>query len=300
MPSGPEIKASVVVIGYAPADLLARCLAALRAQHAGCPDTEVLVVAHPTHQGTALAPLKARFPEFEWLDASAEHNVARMRGLGIARSRGPVVALLEGDCLPQSDWLARLTQLTPSAAVGGAVEPGAFRRALDWAAYFCEFARYMLPLPPAPTHLPGANVAYRRASLPDPTRLEAEGFYETFVNAAIGTGAALASDPTLIVRHERTWRAETVLATRFHHGRGFAALRVRGRPARQRLPYLALAMALPPILVARVLGETVRRRRLIGRAVRAMPWIVALSVSWSLGEFAGYLAGPGASLERWR
>src|SRR5215510_1914695 len=300
MPSGPEIKASVVVIGYAPADLLARCLAALRAQHAECPDTEVLVVAHPTHQRTALAPLKARFPEFEWLDASAEHNVARMRGLGIARSRGPVVALLEGDCLPQSDWLARLTQLTPSAAVGGAVEPGAFRRALDWAAYFCEFARYMLPLPPAPTHLPGANVAYRRASLPDPTRLEAEGFYETFVNAAIGTGAALASDPTLIVRHERTWRAETVLATRFHHGRGFAALRVRGRPARQRLPYLALAMALPPILVARVLRETVRRRRLIGRAVRAMPWIVALSVGWSLGEFAGYLAGPGASLERWR
>ena len=300
MPSGPELKASVVVIGYAPADLLTRCLSALRTQQAGRADTEVLVVAHPTHQGTALTPLKAQFPEFEWLEASPEHNVARMRGLGIARCSGAVVALLEGDCMPAPDWLARLAQLTPSSAIGGAVEPGAFRRAVDWAAYLCEFARYMLPLPPAPTHLPGANVAYRRASLPDPVSLEREGFYETFVNAAIGTGASLANDSALIVRHERTWRAEKVLATRFHHGRGFAALRVRGRPARQRLPYLALAMALPPILVARVLGETVRRRRLVGRAVRALPWIVALSVSWSLGEFTGYLAGPGMSLERWR
>jgi Glycosyl transferase family 2 len=300
MPSGPDIKASVVVIGYAPADLLARCLSALRAQQAGHTDTEILVVAHPTHQGTALAPLRAQFPEFEWLDASPQHNVARMRGLGIARSKGPVVALLEGDCMPASDWLTRLTQLTPSAAVGGAVEPGAFRRAVDWAAYFCEFARYMLPLPLAPTHLPGANVAYRRAVLPDAARLESEGLYETFVNADIGTHAALTTDPALIVRHERTWRAQVALATRFHHGRGFAALRVRGSPARRRLPYLALAVALPPILVVRVFGETVRRRRLVGRAVWAIPWIVALSVSWSLGEFAGYVAGAGTSLDRWR
>src|SRR5262249_38351346 len=129
MPSGPDIKLSVVVIGSAPADLLARCLSALRAQQAGRADTEVLVVAHQTHQGTALAPLRAQFPEFEWLDVSPAHNVARMRGLGIARSKGTVVALLEGDCMPASDWLTRLTQLTHSAVVGGAVEPGGFRRA---------------------------------------------------------------------------------------------------------------------------------------------------------------------------
>lgn len=300
MLSGPEIKASVVVIGYAPAHLLTRCLSALQVQQAGRTDTEVLVVAHPSHEGTALAPLRTQFAEFEWLDPSPAHNVARMRGLGIARSKGPVIALLEGDCVPAPDWLSRLTQLTPAAAVGGAVEPGSFRRAVDWAAYLCEFAQYMLPLPLAPAQLPGANVAYRRASLPDLARLESEGFYETFVNADIATRAALATDSALIVRHERTWRVEVALATRFHHGRGFAALRVRGRPARQRLPYLALAMALPPILVARVLGATVRRRRLVGRAIRAIPWIVALSVSWSLGELAGYVAGPGVSLDRWR
>jgi len=300
MLSGPEIRVSVVVIGYAPADLLARCLALLRSQVTERRDTEVLVVAHPTHQGSSLAPLKGQFPEFNWIDAPPTHNVARMRGLGIARSQGSVVALLEGDCMPSPGWLGHLTQMKPAAAVGGAVEPGAFRRGVDWAAYFCEFAKYMLPLPPAPTQLPGANVVYRRAALPDPARLEAEGFYETFVNAGIGSGAALTSDSALVVQHERTWRAGVALATRFHHGRGFAALRLRGRPARQRVPYLALAALLPLVLVARVLGETVRRRRLVGRALVVLPWIVALSVSWALGEFAGYAAGPGTSLDRWR
>jgi hypothetical protein len=289
-----------VIIGYAPAELLSQCLAVIRSQVSERLDTEVLVVAHPTHQGSSLAPVKTQFPEFTWIDAAPIHNVARMRGLGIARSQGPVVAMLEGDCIPASGWIGHLTKLQPVAAVGGAVEPGAFRRGVDWAAYFCEFAKYMLPLPAAPTQLPGANVVYRRAALPDPARLEAEGFYETFVNANIGGGTALANDSALVVQHERTWRASVALATRFHHGRGFAALRVRGRPAKERVPYLALAALLPLVLVTRVMGETVRRRRLVGRALVALPWIIALSVSWSLGELAGYAAGPGTSLDRWR
>jgi hypothetical protein len=289
-----------VIIGYAPAELLSRCLAVIRSQTSGRLDTEVLVVAHPTHQGSSLAPVKMQFPEFTWIDAAPTHNVARMRGLGIARSQGPVVAMLEGDCMPAPGWIGHLTELQPVAAVGGAVEPGAFRRGVDWAAYFCEFAKFMLPLPAAPAQLPGANVVYRRAALPDPARLEAEGFYETFVNADIGGGAPLANDSALVVQHERTWSAGVALSTRFHHGRGFAALRVRGRPARERVPYLVLAALLPLVLVTRVVGETVRRRRLVGRALVALPWIIALSVSWSLGELAGYAAGPGTSLDRWR
>ncbi len=296
----PEIRVSVVIIGYATAGLLSRCLAAIRAQASDRRDTEVLVIAHLHVESNPLAPVKAEFPEFNWVDTPATHNVARMRGLGIARSHGHVVALLEGDCMPAPNWLEHLAQMNPAAAVGGAVEPGAFRHGVDWAAYFCEFAKYMLPLPATAYQLPGANVAYCRAALPDPARLEAQGFYETFVNADIGAGSAFTTDSELVVRNERTWRAGAALATRFHHGRGFAALRLHGRPARERLLYLALSVLLPLILIARVLGETVRRRRLVGRAILVLPWIVALSVSWSLGEMAGYAAGPGTSLDRWR
>ena len=294
------VRITVVVIGYAPADVLKRCLSELRAQAQPRSDTEVLVVAHPEHQGGSLGAVNAEFREFTWIAVPPSYNVARMRGLGIARCRGAVVALLEGDCVPARDWLTRVAEMSPVSAVGGAVEPGAFRRGVDWGAYFCEFAKFMLPLPTSVEHLPGANVVYRRDRLPDPARLEAEGFYETFVNAGLRDAGPLAFDSSLVVRHERTWRAGVVLATRFHHGRGFASLRVRERSAVSRLPFLALSMLLPFVLVARVLREPLRRSRLVGRALLTLPWIIALSLSWSAGEFMGYLAGPGTSLARWR
>ena len=288
---------SVVVIGYSPPQLLSRCLAALAAQMAAHPEAEVLIVAHESHQGESLRSVRAEYAAFHWVDTPPLHNVARMRGLGIARSRGEVIAFIEGDCIPAADWIERASR-TQAGAVGGAVEPGDFRGGVDWAAYFCEFGKYMLPLPSTSAQLPGANVVYRRAALPAAERLESEGFYETFVNA--GIGGALVNDSTLIVRHERRWRAGAALATRFHHGRTFAALRLRGRPLRERLPYIPLAMLLPLVLVARVLGECVKRRRLVGRGIATLPWIVALSLAWGAGELAGYAAGAGTSLERWR
>lgn len=298
-PSGPEVRTSVIVIGYAPADLLERCLGVLRAQHADHPDAEVLVVAHPSHQGTSFAPVRERFPDVRWLDASPEHNVARMRGLGIARSRGDVVALLEGDCMPAPGWLRRVSELRPVAAVGGAIEPGTFVRGVDWAAYFCEFAQFMAPLPATVAQLPGTNVVYRRAALPAAERLEAEGMFETFLNATLGADA-LSSDSSLLVRHERRWRRGAAIATRFHHGRVFAALRVRGAPLARRVSFVPLALALPVVLAARVFREVIGRRRYVRQALRSAPWIAGLSIAWAAGELAGYVAGAGSSLDKWR
>ncbi len=297
---GNEPRVSVVIIGYAPPHEFAQCLAEVRAQLAGTSDAEVLIVAHLDDPANPRAHLKEAYAEFNWVDTPPAHNVARMRGLGIARSRASIVALLEGDCVPAAGWFSQLMTLEPSAAIGGAVEPGPFVHGVDWAAYFCEFAKYMLPIPETSAQLPGANVVYRRAVLPDPEQLEAEGFYETFVNAGVGGGSVFSVDPCLVVQNCRTWRPGAALAARYHHGRGFAGLRTRGMSMGKRLPYVALGIALPAVLIARVLGELFRRRRFVGRGVVTLPWIAALSASWAIGEIAGYLAGPGTSLEQWR
>ena len=299
MRSDHEMSVSVIVIGYAPADLMERCLATLRDQSRGAPDVDILAVAHASHQGTPFAPVRSRFPDVRWIEAPGDHNIARMRGLGIARSSGEWVALLEGDCIPVPGWLAHVSTVRPRAALGGAIEPGAFRRSLDWAAYFCEFSQFMPPLPAVPAQLPGSNVVYRRAALPAPERLEADGLFETFLNASLGQDA-LQNDSALVVRHARTWNAAAAMATRFHHGRVFASLRVRGAPVTRRAMYLPLALALPLVLTARVFRDVVRRRRHVVRALRAAPWIFALSAAWAAGELAGYAAGVGSSLDRWR
>jgi hypothetical protein len=110
----------------------------------------------------------------------------------------------------------------------------------------------------------------------------------------------LSSDDSLIVRHERTWRRGDVVATRFHHGRVFAALRVAGASALRRATFVPLALALPVVLAARVFREILHRRRCRWPALRSAHWILILSVAWAAGELAGYAAGAGSSLDKWR
>ena len=293
---------SVVVIGYSPVERLVSCLSALDAQRSELGGmAEVIAVGRWEARVDVGPSVQLRFPGITWVSAPPDYNVARMRGLGIARSHGSTVALLEDDCVPGPGWLRRLADAPPDGAVGGAIEPGDLRRAVDWAAYFCEYGAYMAPLPRTPRQLPGTNVAYRRAVLPDAHRLETEGLYETFIHQHLRqAGLPVRADSGLVVRHERSWGAQAILATRYHHGRGYAGLRLASRPWWARLPYLALALVLPAVLTGRVAGEILRRRRVLGRAVRALPWVVALSLSWSLGELVGYAAGPGGSLARWR
>lgn len=291
---------SVVVIGYAPAHLLSACVRAIRSQVAPYGDIEVVVVAPAAHQGSTLGEIHAEVPEFRWLLAPSDYNVARMRGLGIAATTGRVIAMIEGDCLPAPDWVDHALSLPAAAATGGAVDPGDFRAAVDWAAYFCEFAKFMSPLPGEVDQLPGANVVYDRHALPDASQLEREGFYETFVNAGLKTADARRYDSGLAVTNHRQWSRFTAMATRFHHGRGYAALRVDGYPLSARIPFALKSLALPAVLVGRVLSEGWRRRRFVGRMMFVLPWIVVLSVSWSVGELAGYVAGAGSSLDQWR
>ena len=299
MNSAPEPAVSVIVIGYAPPTVLQRCLDELRRQCEQRPEIELLVVAQREHQGNSFAPVRSRFSDLPWIEAPDDCNVSRLRGLGIARSSAPVVALLEGDCVPAKDWVARLARLRPAGGIGGAIEPGAFRSRLDWAAYFSEFAPFLAPLPARPPQLPGTNVCYRRGALPAAERLAAEGMFETFVNADLGD-EALASDSSLVVYHERHWPTALAIATRFHHGRVFAALRVRGTPLSRRVVFMGLSVALPAVLFARVLKEVVRRRRFLLQALLATPWLAVLSASWAAGEFMGYTFGAGSSLDKWR
>lgn len=304
----------MVVIAFNGAALLERCLASLQRQTLR-EGVETLVVGNgEAGQG---GDLERRFPDVRWLRAPRGSNVPRMRSFGIARSRGEVVAFLEDDCVAAETWCAALlaAHRGPHAAVGGAVEPGGYTKALDWAVYFCEYGRFMRPLPKGEARaLPGTNASYKREALaelankggrgvkyeppvPDPS----EGFYEVFAHEALRrAGRLLKADAAPVVWNVNSWTAGRALKTRFHHGRGFAGMRVAGRPMLGRIAYLGIAVVLPAVQTGRVAREAISRRRHVRRLARALHWTLMLSVSWSLGELVGYCLGPGGSLQRWR
>jgi hypothetical protein len=210
-----------------------------------------------------------------------------------------LIALTEDDCVVEAGWSSEAkADIGPAAAVGGAVEPGPYRRALDWAVYFCEYGRFMLPVPSA---LSGNNVVYSRqaiAALPEATRGE---WHDAFVHAAWQRDSVPTRvNAAMVVRNVNSWSAGHVTSTPFHHGRAYAARRFGARSALARSGIALLTLGLPALKIARIMSDTLSRRRLAGRLALALPWILVFVVSWSAGECAGCLWGPGSSPSRWR
>jgi hypothetical protein len=302
-PTVPRL--SVVVVSFNAEAVLVRCLGALTAQ-ARSGDIEILVVRDFERAGGRPSIAEdERCPHVRWVKANAGCTVPRMRWLAIDESRGAIVALLEDDCVVEPGWVEAViaAHRTPDVAIGGAVEPGPYTRALDWGVYFCEFGRFMLPMRRgARIALAGNNVSYKRAAL---SRVPAQpdgGFYEVLAHWAWEEqGLPMRAEPSVVVRNINRWPLGYVTRVPFHHGRTFAAQRFADSPRSRRAVLGLLALGgLPLVKVARIARDAVVRRRLLGRLVQGLPWIVVFSVSWSIGECVGCLFGPGDSPSRWR
>lgn len=305
--SSPDL--SVIVIAFNGCTLLERCLSSLERQTRQ-ENVEILVVIHEAVQTKHLETTHRRF---RWIRAPRHYNVPQMRSLGIARCRGEIFALLEDDCIADENWFASLLtvhQATSATAIGGSVNPGPYTRCLDWAHYFSEYGRFLPPLRPGPTStLPGTNVSYKRPFLLaglgiQEDELESslrDGFYETFVHQRLlQTGHKLMAEPSLVVYNVNSWKLAGVLGKCYHHGRGYAGMRVAGLPLLKRSRYVLLALLLPAVLTGRTVRQVLTRRTYRWKLVESLPGIVVISLSWSLGELVGYASGPGDSLARWR
>jgi hypothetical protein len=297
-PARPTL--SVVVVSFNPPPLLDRSLSALATQEA----VSEIVVVRTGIADAAMAPSRSRAAHAKWIEGNGA-AIPHLRRLGVESSSGDVVALIEDDCLVGDGWADAVLRAHQGAevAIGGAVEPGAYRRALDWAAYFCDYVRFMLPLPTDRTGaLAGNNVSYKREIVPELLAMtRADGLQEVFVHQAWHEqGKPMRADAGIVVRNEHRWSPTDVSSVPFHHGRAFGGRRASAWSTTRRVAFAAAAAALPLLHVARISQRVLSSRRADLPLVRALPWVGVFGVSWAAGECLGYLAGPGNSLEKWR
>lgn len=294
---------SVVVVSFNHPSLLIPCLDALRAD-AATSDVEILVVRHVRAAKAHGAHHPNAFPGVRFIAADPDAIVPKMRSMGIETSRGEIIALIEDDCIVERGWCDAVlaAHRTPDIAIGGAVEPGPYRRGLDWGVYFCEYGRFMRPLPrDGKGALAGNNVSYKRDALVRFSDSWTNGFYDVFLHWTWqALGLPMRAEQTLVVRNVNSWSIKHVTSVPFHQGRAFAGQRSASRPMSVRVACSLLALFLPLLKLGRIIRESVSRRRLIGRVIQALPWIVVFTTSWSIGECMGYLSGPGDSPSRWR
>jgi hypothetical protein len=269
--------------------------------------TEIVVPFYAAVKG--ITALKAQYPNVNFLEVAdlktytgrsgsrEHHDELRARGLAVAQ--GQVVALIEDHGIVAPDWSTRLLEAHAGAfaAVGGAIENG-IDRPLNWAVYFCDFLRYQNPLQGGETAIVSdANVAYKRTALESIRPIWQEIFHEASVTAALRSrGQELILAPAAVLhQHRQGLRVSLALRERFVWGRSYAATRARLARLSQRIFWAVFAPALPVLMMARMTLMAWKKRRTMSAFLKALPLTSALAVSWSCGEWVGYVTGRANS-----
>lgn len=277
------------------------CLTALLHQTGGV-NHEIIVVDR-CGESTAQV-IRERFSRshLSFIAAEPRTSIPRLRAMGMERANGQTLAILEDHCRVGPNWLQVIarTRSEGHRVIGGAVANGAVERLRDWAAFFCEYAAFMPPVPRGQVSaITGNNCAYERELLDALGEDLYQEVWEYFLHARLRKqGAPFWSEPELLASHDKRFGVGYFLTQRYHYSRSFVAMRVGGWPRWQRVAYACAAMALPPLLLVRMIQSVYAKQRYRREFLLSLPLILFYLFGGALGEVVGALGGPGASLEK--
>jgi glycosyltransferase involved in cell wall biosynthesis len=289
----------VIVPSVTGLPIVAECLECLLHQE-GAAQAEILVVDRCGE--TTRTILRSRFPQVQVIAAEGRTSLPALRAMGIERAKGRIVALLEDHCLVQPGWLRAIEQAFNAGyrVVGGPVENGGTDRVVDWAAFFCEYARFCGPLPRGiVAEIPANNAAFDRQLLEQlQSELRAEVWEPVWLARLRQWQVAFYCAPDMVVLHKISFRYRDFLAQRYHYSRSFAGMRLANAASWKKIAYAAATLFLPVLLLARLTMTVARKRRHWARFVCSLPVLLTFLATWAVGEGVGAVRGPGHSLER--
>ena len=221
-------------------------------------------------------------------------SVPQRRRRAVDGADAPVVCLIEDTTCLAPGWATALRDAFADARVAAACGP--VRIATDLPPRYralgrLEYGRFDGTDPAH--HLPGNAFALRRADLGQVLAPD-EGIIEHDVERRLVLqGRQIRGATGLTAIYARPDQYGARLSTRFGHGRIYGADRHGNR-----VQGVFKAMLAMPVLSLRAF----RAARAAGTArqwLPEVPWIVAMSTAWALGELTGQIAGKGKSAGSW-
>lgn len=296
MPESPSL--SIVIASLDPGPVIFDCLKILDSQRS----EEIEIVVVDASADDTATRLRTQFPWARVFDEQSARSLPRLRGIGIAAARAPVVGILDAWCLVNGEWIEeanRIHQARSEPAAGGSVELAFSERqsVSAWATYLFDYWEFVPPMREGATRvLAGNNIVYKRSSLPQGDELREAGFWKAFANAQMKTeGHSLVSSNRLAIQIRRRLPLGGFFRSRYHHGRSYAGMRGASWPWKQRIKWAAIAPGLPLLFMARQIRGLATKPTARNWFVMCSPLLLAFHVSWAAGELHGYLAGPGKS-----
>ncbi len=285
-----EPKLSIVLASQNARNSVADCLQTLENQGKSV-DTEIIVVDNSTDDTAEI--IGREFPNVKLINAAKEKLIPELWGIGIEKSAGEYVALTTTHFVPSDDWIAEtlLANEADYAGIGGAIENDATAGIVSWAVYFCRYSPYMLPFDKAEVEdFAADNASYKRRDLELVKEAMSDGFWENFVHQKMRKAdMKLLKTPRIVVYHRDSFTFWGFMNQRLQHGRQFGNTRAAQMPLATHLVYAALSPVIPFLYLYRIIGRVFAKKRNIGKLVLALPVLILFLLSWSAGEFSGYL-----------
>ena len=278
---------------------LREALGALYSQQ-GTVTLEVLVVERVGE--SVRSPLRQGFPQATLIEVGQQVTIPQMRAMAFEAAHAEIIGVIEDHVIVRADWAKRMLAAHAAGAqvVGGAVENAATGSTVDWAAFLCEYSQCLVPPPVGSAiWLTGNNVTYRKQLLQRFCGVLQLGRWEDALHNAIkDAGIELTSRPDICVGHKKHYSVGEYTTQRYLYSRAYAALRMRDAPWGKRLIFGFTAIALPPLIYVRVVWRVLKSGRHGRELLRSLPLLAVFSISWALGEAAGYWRGDGGALAR--
>lgn len=296
---GPSVRQepalSVVVASYNAKRTIQRCLRSLLRQETD-EDYEVIVVDSSTYCTAEL--IEEEFPEARLYRFSERKFCGDARNIGVSVATSDIIALTDADCTTARTWVDHILKAhqSPYLAIGGAIANAEPSGLVSWAAYFCEFSRWMPGSEPRwLDDIAGANMSYKRQAFHKcGSFLEGTYCSDSDFHWRLGRdGHRLRFVPQIVVSHHSIENLREFLQHEFVHGRCFARVRSQGQgfSRLRRLPYLLLSPIIPLKILLKTVSNNITNRVYLLHFLKALPLVALGVVSWSAGELVGYCGG---------
>lgn len=276
------------------------CVAALQNQTGPQPEIIAVIRLGPDF----IRDVETEFPDVNILAVPEDATIPQMRATGIRAATADAIGVIEDHVLVPPNWTRRMLDeiAAGSDVVAGPVDNEAKETLIDWAAFLCEYSAVLPPLNDGPSDwLPGNNTVYRRDVLERFDALLDDGKWENHLHdhmRADGISMTLRND--IVSGHKMHYTFGLYLTQRYLYSKSFAGARVSEESSGKRLIMGLVAFALPPIVYYRVVRNVITKGRHVRRLWPSLPLLVPFSLSWGLGEVAGYWFGAGRSLSKVR
>lgn len=283
---------TVIVPSFNSRRTIEACLRALEMQV--CRHAYEIIVVDSSEDDTCEI-IRRDFPDVSLYSFSERKYPGEARNMGATKARGHILAFTDSDCIVDQDWIENIIEAhrCPSPLIGGVIDNGNPGSYVGWGHYFSEFSQWMPRTPSGHVEeVPGGCLSIKRWAFdkygPFPEGILSE---DTVLNWRFQGREKPLFVSGIRVRHIHETNIVRLLKKHATHGRHFAAVRVAegNFSALRRSLYVLISPFLPLLLFYRTCRRVIRRKIYLKEFVAASPVVFISLVSWSWGEFCGYL-----------